>query len=115
MALPTGLLVSLCNIYRPYSSPFPLATNVNCRLTPVFGRNRAGAPLTYTHVLDVQPATDIRDGCTRPIGSASIGYADGDQVRVNVSGSSVVFVVIWVEVVNQDTAREYKRAYLLRS
>jgi hypothetical protein len=115
MPLPEAILVSRCNIFRPFTAPFPMLMNVRCRLIGVFGRGRAGLTFVYTHLLEVQPDIDIRDGCNRAGGSPTLAYSDGDKVQITIGATLYTFVVVWVEVVNADTPREFKRAYLLRA
>jgi hypothetical protein len=73
------------------------------------GTNRSG--LVWTHVLNVQPDVDIRDGCTRSAGSDAIVFGDGDEVR---GPDGARYVVVWVETVALGTTLEHRRAYLLR-
>src|SRR5262249_27584278 len=114
MPLPPNQLPTTCDIYRPFGAAAPTATGVACRLMPDLARGRAGAgSLAWTHYLDFDDSVDVRDGGTRLGGADSINYNDGDEVRVpNASGSR--YVVVWVEVVNRGTPRQFKRAYLLR-
>jgi hypothetical protein len=67
----------------------------------------------WTHTLDLQPGTDVRDATGRPAGSASLSYSEGDEVRVP-GGGATRYAVVWVEVVARGTPRQYLRAYLLR-
>jgi hypothetical protein len=73
------------------------------------GTNRLG--LIWTHVLEVQPDVDIRDGCTRTAGSNAVVFGDGDEIR---DAEGVRYVVVWVESVAVGTPLEYRRVFLLR-
>ena len=114
MAVPTQLLSTTCDIYRPFGDAAPTTANVPCRLAGDFARGRraVGGP-GWTHYLEVDAGVDVRDGCTRTAGSPDPTYADGDEVRVP-SGGGTRFVVVWVEKVDAGTPREFKRAYLTR-
>jgi hypothetical protein len=113
MPLPTGLLTTTCDIYRPFGDVSPTYTDIPCRLSaaPMAGTRPDG--LTWSHTLDVQPGTDIRDGASRTSAKAAIAFADGDEVRVP-SGGATRFVVVWVEVIARGTPQQFLRAYLLR-
>jgi hypothetical protein len=73
------------------------------------------AKLVWSHVLEVDEATDLRDGCTRAAGANAVTYADGDEVRIP-DGSGTRYVVVWVEKVMSPPgcSPACKRAYLLR-
>ena len=116
MAIPSGLMQTTCDIYRPFGAGGPTYTGVPCRLVADFSRSRgaAGAVPEWTHCLVVDVGVDIKDGCTRAVGSAGLTYADGDEVRVPSGATAPRFVVVWVEVADCGTAREFKRAYLVR-
>lgn len=114
MSLPAPFLTSSCDIYRPFAAGSAMATAIACRLTPDLARGTgrpADASLMWTHILDVAPGVDIRDGCTRTAGTNAIDYADGDEIR---SPDGTRFVVVWVESVGLGTPMEHQRAYLLR-
>jgi hypothetical protein len=115
MAMPPDLLLSTCDVYRPFGAGSPTLTNVPCRLVGDFPRGRiaAGAIPEWTHYADLDADADIRDGCTRTAGAYVPTYADGDELRIP-SGGSTRYVVVWVEKVDAGTPREFKRAYLLR-
>lgn len=105
-----------CDIYAGWASGMTRSTGTPCRLVPDLppGRRRvSSAPLTWTHVLLLQPDVAIRDACTRTAGSPEVSYADGDEVRIP-SGSTNKFVTVWVEVVNDGLPTKYKRVYLTR-
>jgi hypothetical protein len=116
MTLPPEVLVTTCDIYRPFGAGSPTHTDVPCRLVADFARGRmaSGAVPEWTHYLDLDVTADILDGCTRMAGSYLITYADGDEVRVPGGATTPSFVVVWVETIDQGTQREFKRAYLLR-
>lgn len=116
MPIPTDLLNTTCDVYRPFGDASPAATNVPCRLVADFpaGRPTNFGAVAWTHYLDLDPAADVRDGCTRSVNSTQMTYADGDEVRVPTGAAGPRFVVVWVETVNQGTPREFKRAYLVR-
>src|SRR5262245_65347181 len=114
MPLPSSLLTTTCDIHRPFGTTPAMASGVVCRLTPDLVRGAgkpSDTPLVWTHVLDVQPGVDIRDGCTRAAGSDAIAFADGDEVR---SPDGARYVVVWVETAGLGTPIEHQRAYLLR-
>lgn len=116
MAIPTNLIPTTCDVYRPFGAGAPTYSNVPCRLLSDFARGRtaAGTPAEWTHTLVLDPSADVRDGCTRTAGASGIVYADGDEVRVPGGASTPRFVVVWVEIVDPGTPREFKRAYLMR-
>ncbi|MBO0699161.1 MAG: hypothetical protein J2P46_12265 [Zavarzinella sp.] len=116
MTYPVDLLTTTCDIYRPFGAGSPTYSNVPCRLVADFPRSRAaaGAVPGWTHYLVVDAGVDVKDGCTRTAGSSSLTYADGDKVCVPGGGATPSFVVVWVEMVDAGTPREFKRAYLLR-
>jgi hypothetical protein len=113
MPLPPGLLTTTCDIYRPFGDASPTYTAVPCRLgtAPMAGIKPEG--LAWSHTLDLQPGTDLRDAASRTAAKAEIAYGDGDEVRVP-SGGSTRYVVVWVEVVARGTPQQYLRASLLR-
>ena len=112
MVIPASQLSTTCDVYRPFGVGAPTTTGISCRLVPDLDNSSAGL-VAWTHYLDVDDTVDIRDGCTRAIGSNGITYADGDEIRIpNASGSR--FVVVWVEMVNRGTAYQFKRVYLVR-
>ena len=113
MPLPTGLLTTTCDVYRPFGAGSPTLSSVPCRLSPAPMAGVKPAGLTWSHTLDLQPGVDIRDASTRSAGAAVINYAEGDEVRVP-SGGSTRYVVVWVEVVARGTPQQFLRAYLLR-
>ena len=114
MPLPINQLSTTCDIYRPFGAIGATLAGVVCRLVPDLARGQAGTgSLSWTHYLDLEDSVDVRDGCTRTAGRDAVNFADGDEVRIpNASGSR--YVVVWVEVVNRGTPRQFKRAYLLR-
>jgi hypothetical protein len=115
MSLPTDLVPTTCDVYRPFGAGSPTYTGVPCRLVGDFSRSRmAGAVVDWTHYLILDLAADVRDGCTRFGGAASIVYADGDEVRLSDGSDTPRFVVVWVEAVDPGTPRAFKRAYLMR-
>jgi hypothetical protein len=115
MSLPTSHLTTTCDVYRPFGAGAPTTTGIACRLVPDMprGQQTSGAGLSWTHYIDVQDTVDIRDGCTRVAGVDVVQYGDGDELRIpDASGSR--FAVVWVEVLNRGTTREFKRVYLIR-
>ena len=115
MAVAPGSLPSTCDIYRPFGAGAPTTSNIPCRLVADFPRGRwANDGLYWTHYLEVDPSVDVRDGCTRALGSANLAFADGDEVRVPTGAATPRFVVVWVEPVDPGTPRDFKRAYLVR-
>src|SRR5262245_30231684 len=113
MPIPTPLLTTTCDIYRPFGAASPTTSNVACQLSPDLVQGTQGGVLVWTHTLDLASGTDLRDGCTRAVGANAITYADGDEVRIP-SGGATRYVVVWVEVRNRGSALECLRAYLLR-
>src|SRR5258708_6056080 len=109
----TPLWTTTCDIYRPFGDSTPTATGVACRLVPDLPRGQLAAGLSWTHYVDCSVDTDVRDGCTRSEGSASVTFADGDEVRVP-SVSDVRYVVVWVETHNLDGPNSFRRAFLTR-
>lgn len=69
----------------------------------------------WTHFVDVDISTQIKDGCTRTAGQNYVTYADGDEIRATVEGVALRFVVVWVEDRYTNTDKVYRRAYLVRS
>jgi hypothetical protein len=118
MTMPSHLLTTTCDIYRPFGAASPTTTSVPCRLVACLPRGRGGysggSYLVWSHYLDIADTVDVRDGCSRAAGSDTISYGDGDEVRVPGGGGSTRYVVVWVEMVNRGTALQFKRAYLLR-
>jgi hypothetical protein len=113
MAIPAGFLTTTCDIYRPFGAASPTTMVVPCRLSPAPMAGVKPDGLSWSHTLDLQPGTDIRDGTTRTAGTAALSYTEGDEVRVP-SGGLTRYVVVWVEVVARDTPQQFLRAYLLR-
>lgn len=106
-------------IRRAFGAGSATTSGLDCRLIGDFvgGRLAADVP-DWTHVLICESTVDLRDGCSRVIGSNALTYADGDEVRVPSGASSPRFVVVWCETVNKGLSGpdlyEYKRAYLMR-
>jgi len=116
MALPSALLNTTCDLYRPFSASSPLVTGIPCHLANDLagGRVPGGSGLTWTHYLLIDESVDVRDGCTRTAGSNTLTYADGDKVIIPSGGSNTRYVVVWVEYVQRGLANAHKRVYLLR-
>jgi len=118
MPLPSNLLTTTCDIYRPFGAGSPLQSMIACRLVANLPRGRGAQSatnyLTWTHYLDLDYSVDIRDGCTRTAGANSVTYADGDEVRVPTGAGTSRYVVVWVETINRGSAQPFKRAYLIR-
>jgi hypothetical protein len=115
MSIPTSLLTTTCDIYRPFGAGSPLTTGVACRLVPdLFRGDHTAGGIVWTHYLDLNETVDIKDGCTRTVGANAINYADGDEVRIPGGVGSTRFAVVWVEVCNKGTTGEFKRVYLMR-
>jgi len=117
MSIPTSFLTTTCDLFRPYGAISPTQTGIACRLVPDVrggrGTGSASGTLIWSHYLDVDDAVDIRDGCFRTVGLDAFSYADGDEVRIPDS-SGTRYIVVWVEIRNVGTAKQFKRAYLLR-
>jgi hypothetical protein len=118
MSLPSSILLTTCDIYRPFGAASPTTSGVACRLVSNLARGRGAQSgtnyLIWSHYLDLDSSVDIRDGCARAVGSDVIQYADGDEVRVPTGAASTRYVVVWVETLNRGSAQQFKRAYLLR-
>jgi hypothetical protein len=116
MSIPPDLLNTTCDVYRPFGAMSATATGVRCRLVADFagGRPTVSGGLTWTHYIDVDAGTDLRDGCTRLGGANTMSYSDGDEVRIPTGAATPRYVVVWVETMNQGTPREFRRAYLMR-
>src|SRR5262245_50565808 len=101
MSIPTDLLPTTCDVFRPFGDAAATHTNVPCRLVPDLARGRTltSAGTAWTHYLVLDAAADVQDGCTRMPGAQAISYGDGDEVRVPSGASGPRFVVVWVETV----------------
>ena len=116
MSIPASQLTTTCDVYRPFGAGAATTTGVACRLVPDLVRGRgvgSSATVVWTHYIDLDDTADLRDGCTRLPGSDGIQYIDGDEVRIP-NGSGSRYAVVWVELINRGTARQFKRAYLVR-
>jgi len=111
-------LPDTCSLYRPFGAGTPTYTDLPCRIVPnlTFGRGGTAGPtyLMWTHWIDFEPSTDVRDGCTRSAGSNYVSYADGDEIRASLEGRTYSWVVIWVEDRFTNTDNNYCRAYCVR-
>src|SRR3954468_8331705 len=105
MSIPTDLLPTACDVFRPFGDAAPKYSNVPCRLVPDFARGRptVAAGPAWTHYLVLDAAVDVQDGCTRTAGARSLVYADGDEVRVPSGAAGPRFVVVWVETIEAGT------------
>src|SRR5215213_5835740 len=80
MSIPTDLLPTTCDVFRPFGDAAPTYRDVPCRLVPDFARGQgvvSGGP-AWTHYLVLDVAADVRDACTRMPGVPQVSYADGD-------------------------------------
>ncbi len=95
-------------IYRSnHLPPDPLdVANVAGYLQPAYERGR-GEQATFTHVLLLDVAVDIRDGYSR--GS----YGDADRIVLPSSGGAL-YLVRFVERLGRDSAFDHKRVFLDR-
>ena len=101
--------MTTCDIRRPFGAG-SWTSNIACDLVPQFRVGRCATDVPdWTHYIDVDASVDIRDGCTRVVGSNAMTYADGDEVRIP-SGVANRYVVVWVE----PSPSGGKRAYLMR-
>jgi len=111
-------LPDLCNIYRPFGAATPTHSGVPCRVVPRLGSGRGSSSgpiyLVWTHWIDFEDGVDVRDGCTRSLGSDYITYADGDKIVATLDGKVHSFVVVWVERRWTNIPKEGIRAYVLR-
>lgn len=116
MSIPSQLLTTTCDVYRPFGAGAPTTAGVPCRMVADLagGTLRAGAGLFWTHFIDVQNAVDVRDGCTRTVGIDAVNFFDGDEVRVPGGAGTTRYVVVWVETINRGTSMPFQRVYLLR-
>jgi hypothetical protein len=115
MALPDVFLPTTCDVHRPFGAASPTHSNIPCRLVADYSRSRhSSLTPAWTHYLLLNSSADIRDGVARPVGSNSLTYADGDEVRIRAGASTPRFVVVWVEVTETGTPQEHKRVFLLR-
>jgi hypothetical protein len=118
MSLPPQLLTTTCDVYRPFGAGAATFTGVPCRLVSCLERGRGATTgpnyLTWTDYIDVDDTVDVRDGCSRSVGSDHPNYADGDEVRIPTGGSTSNYVVVWVTLFNRGSSMAFKRAYLLR-
>lgn len=104
--------------YRPFGGATQILNDVPCRIVPnLYPGEVAGGgadELKWSHYLDLDPGSDIRDGSGRVYPANSFTYADGDEVRATLNGLAHKFVVVWVEQRYTGTANAYTRAYLMR-
>lgn len=116
MSLPTSLLNTTCDLYRPLTSFVPTVSGIPCQLVADLagGRPPVAGALQWTHYLLVNATVDVRDGGTRAAGADAITYADGDGIMVPSGASNTRYVVVWVEYVQRGQPGEHKRVYLLR-
>src|SRR5437867_4154710 len=116
MSLPSNLLPTTCDLYRPYTAASPTTSNIPCQLVCDLagGRPRGSGNLLWTHYMLVNSDVDIRDGCTRAAGADALTYADGDGLRIPSGAGNTRYVVVWVECVQRGGSNEHKRAYLIR-
>jgi hypothetical protein len=114
MNLPSNLLPTTCDLYRPYTAASPTTSGIACQLVSDLSGGRAPAGLVWTHYLLVNADVDVRDGCTRAAGADAVTYADGDGVRIPTGAGTTRYVVVWVEVLQRGGANEHKRVYLIR-
>lgn len=107
-------------VFRPFgsSSPFGLSTGT---LIDGFACGVIASPdlYSYTHVLYVDPETNIRDGMSRLGSGNSLLYTDGDEVRAYNYEGYTRFVVVWVSIIRDatvgpDAPSGYKAVYLMR-
>jgi hypothetical protein len=116
MSLDPALLTTTFDSFRPFGASTPHLSNQACRLAndmPCGRGSGLSGILMWTHVMDVQPGTDVLDGCGREAGGDFVLYADGDGIRSpHLSGS--IYAVVWTAIINQGTADEFLRVYLLR-
>jgi len=106
---------STCDIYSPFGSSSPIATNVPCQFVEDLAGGRGTAPVntvSWTHWIDVSEPVPILDGCTRTPSLDNINYFDGDEVRIP-SGGATRYVVVWVTLCDTE-GTVVKRAFLLR-
>jgi hypothetical protein len=117
MSLSTTFFNTTCDLFRPFGSPTAAQTGIPCRLVADMrsgrGTGAASATMIWSHYIDVDDSTDIRDGCFRIAGVDAFTYSEGDEVRIPDS-SGTRYVVVWVEMRNVGTAKQFKRAYLMR-
>src|SRR4051812_38922821 len=106
IAIPISVLISTCDVYRPFGAGSPTTTGLACRLVGDFRNGRlAGSTREWTHYMDLAADADVRDACTRTAGSSTLTYADGDEIRMTIGSSTPRFVVVWVETVDAGSPR----------
>src|SRR5262249_41114747 len=73
MSIPSSLLTTTCDIYRPFGAGSPLTTGVACRLVPdLFRGDHTSGGIVWSHYLDLNETVDVKDGCTRTVGANAI-------------------------------------------
>lgn len=116
MALPDSSKMTTMDVYRPFGGS-AVTENVRIRMVDAqeHGRRRTATAVQvqWSHVVECDYSVDVRDGCTRAVGSNDLTYADGDEVRIP-DASGTRFAVVWVTPVNRGSELAFKRVYLLR-
>lgn len=103
------------SVRRPFGDATANSQDNACRITDQIdeGRPALAGQLMWSHYIDFEVEIDVRDGATRTAGTDALTYADGDEVRIP-SESGHRYVVVFVSMMAQGSARQWKRAYLLR-
>lgn len=117
MSIPSELLTTSLDSFRPFGSASPVLVGTPCRLIPDVSCGRGSGlsgVLAWSHYADMQPETDILDGLTRSLGANNLLYADGDEVVIPSGTPTARYVVVMVSIVNQGSPDEFKRVFLLR-
>jgi hypothetical protein len=109
-----SMWTSTCDVYRPFGAASPTTSGIVCRLVPDMANGQQPGGLSWTHYVDLPADVDVRDGCGRSLGSLTINYADGDELRIPGGSDGARFVVVWVEHHNQGTSAAFNRAFLTR-
>lgn len=112
-------MVLTYDLYRPFGSGAPLYTAQPCDWVPaLFGGEEGVGPNApkWDCWIDVPATADIRDGCTRSVGSNNWNVADGDEIRIRHPNTPAPnsYVCVFVMWRYPGYAYQYKRAYLMR-
>ena len=91
MAIPTDLLPTTCDVYRPFGDAAPTTAASRAGWSPTWpaGGGRTATGLAWTHYLVLERgAPTSGTACTRAAGAQAQTYADGDEVRVSAGPGS---------------------------
>lgn len=106
------------DVYRPFGAAAPVlaAAPGVFYADPVAGRGSysGGNYITWDSYLECSSSLDVRDGLFRPAGTDTIGFANGDEVRVPTGVNVSRYVVVRVVRFTTSSGSPAKRVYLLR-